>query len=199
MSGWRRAAKARRRADDTRPISWRWPSGPTRSCVVRGRRRGLKRLQREQDNVRAAFAWTQRQPDGIEHGLRLCIALVWYWFMQGDYGEARAWFASATARSEGAAVPPPAVLRARAADAAAWAAENQDDSEGAIALLETSLELYREAGDRAGLAEALVDLGRTLQRQGDVAQATRREEEALALYRELGHSWGIAFSLQFLE
>ena len=155
----------------------------------------LERLAHDHDNLRAALAWSRNAPDGVELGLRLCVALVWFWFMHGNYGEARAWLDSALARSVAAAEQLSPQVRARATHWAGWAAQNQSDLVQAVTLFETSLALYDQAGNRAGLAEALVDLGIALYLQGDYARAVRVKAEGLALYRELDDSYGIAFSL----
>jgi predicted ATPase/DNA-binding XRE family transcriptional regulator len=157
----------------------------------------LDRLARDHNNLRAALAWSRNAADGVELGLRLCNALVWFWFMHGNYGEARAWVDGALARSETAAQISSQV-RARALHIAAWAAQNQSDLVRAVTLYETSLSLYRLAGDRTGLAEALVDLGVALHVQGNYEHAARSKEDGFALYRELEDNYGIAFSLLFL-
>jgi DNA-binding CsgD family transcriptional regulator len=51
--------------------------------------------------------------------------------------------------------------------------------------------LYRKAGDRRGVANALGDLGSLALDRGDYERATSLLEESLALYRELGESEGI--------
>ena len=70
------------------------------------------------------------------------------------------------------------------------------DGQGVRAeLLEGSLTLAQEIGDRMGLAWSLHMHGLMAQRQGDYAEAIVRSEESLRLYRELGDRWGIAASL----
>jgi predicted ATPase len=158
----------------------------------------LERLARDHDNLRAALAWSRNAPDGVELGLRLCAALMWFWFMHGNYGEARAWLDGALARSEAAADQLSPQVCARATHIAAWAAQNQSDLVRAVTLFEASLALYRQVGDLTGLAEALVDLGTALHLQGDYACAARVKGEGLTLYRELGDSYDIASGLLFL-
>jgi tetratricopeptide (TPR) repeat protein len=158
----------------------------------------LARLERDHDNLRAALAWCWSSPEGTELGLRLCGALIWFWFMHGNYGEARGWLDGAVTRSAAAADQLPPGVRARAIHGAAWAAENQSDFGQAVALFEESIALYRRAGDAAGLAEALVDMGVALDIVGDYGRAAGVKEEGLAIYRELGSSYGIASALLFL-
>jgi len=65
-------------------------------------------------------------------------------------------------------------------------------------LLEESLTLYRELGDAAGAAYALLVLGRTAVSQGDLRQGAKLVEESLALFRQQGNMWGIARALIIL-
>jgi len=67
--------------------------------------------------------------------------------------------------------------------------------ERAKGLFEHSLALYRELGDRWGMAIALVGLGRTVHDLGAYAEAEGWFREALALRRVLGDQRGIADSL----
>jgi predicted ATPase/transcriptional regulator with XRE-family HTH domain len=158
----------------------------------------LARLERDHDNLRAALTWCWGTPEGTEFGLRLCGALIWFWFMRGNYGEARGWLDGAVSRSAAAADQLPPGVRARAIHGAAWAAENQSDLVQAIVLFEESIALYRRASDQAGLAEALVDLGVALDIVGNHERSTRVKEEGLVIYRELGNSYGVATALLFL-
>src|SRR3712207_5968669 len=66
---------------------------------------------------------------------------------------------------------------------------------GAAGLCEESLALGRDLGDKAGIAESLLNLGRAARYQGDYARATALFEESLALARDLGDKAGIADSL----
>ena len=62
----------------------------------------------------------------------------------------------------------------------------KNDTDHAQALYEESLERYRELGDTAGIAHALLPLGEIAARRGNFAVAHSRIEEALALFRALG-------------
>lgn len=65
-------------------------------------------------------------------------------------------------------------------------------------LHEESLALYRELGDKAGMASALNNLGTISQEQGDYIRARRPLEESLALLEELGDRRGFARTLHNL-
>jgi predicted ATPase/transcriptional regulator with XRE-family HTH domain len=151
------------------------------------------RLAIEHDNIRAGLAWSQSAPEGVELNLRLCGALGWFWFMYGNSSEARAWLEGALERSVDVPVSPAALARVLH-----WAgiyAQSQAEITRATTLIEASLALYRQAGNHAGLAEALVDLGRAAQCQADDERAVRLAEQGLTLFREQGHTWGIAYAL----
>ena len=56
----------------------------------------LKRLTREQANLRAAFAWLHARRDA-QTLLRLSGALWWYWNLRGSSSEALEWLERALA------------------------------------------------------------------------------------------------------
>ncbi len=74
-------------------------------------------------------------------------------------------------------------------------AYEQGDYPSARAMLEESLALSREIGDKSGIAHSLNNLGLVAMEQGDYSSARALYEESLALRRELGDKWGIANSL----
>ena len=55
--------------------------------------------------------------------------------------------------------------------------------------------MFRERGDRTGVAWALNHQGDVARDQGDSAAARSLYEQSLATFRELGDRWGIAGSL----
>jgi predicted ATPase/DNA-binding CsgD family transcriptional regulator len=65
-------------------------------------------------------------------------------------------------------------------------------------LLDEGLALYRELGDKEGIAWGNSIVGRLALSQGDVATAHRLLEESMTLYRELGGWKNIAWLLSFL-
>ena len=72
---------------------------------------------------------------------------------------------------------------------------SSQDRERAQALLDESLALWREAGDRPGEALALNRLGFRASRRGELAEAHRLVAQALAIRRRLGDQLGAANSL----
>lgn len=59
-------------------------------------------------------------------------------------------------------------------------------------MLQESLTLYEELGNRFGIAFTLGNLGMELQEAGDFATACTLYEESLAMHREMGHRAGVA-------
>jgi predicted ATPase/DNA-binding SARP family transcriptional activator/DNA-binding CsgD family transcriptional regulator len=122
----------------------------------------LKRMESEHANLRAAFSWALEidagKADGgrEELGLRLAVALWWFWHTLGSLTEGRRYLESAVSNSSS---PAAARLRARALNGAAGIVIPQGDYEAAIALAQEGLALYRELGDEEGIASALTDLG----------------------------------------
>jgi predicted ATPase len=164
-----------------------------------GRDPWLARLEAEQDNLRAALAWSQSGPavaaDGGELGVRLAGTLWWFWHLRGAWSEGRAWLDGALALPWGGA---PAAARARALCAAGALAFVQGDFAAARQRLDASVALYRALDDPRGLATALRHLGHVVLDDGDAAGAQALLAESVARFRALEDRWGLAFSLRWL-
>ena len=154
----------------------------------------VQRLEAEHANLRAVLTWSREQA-AWEVGLRLAGALWRFWERHGHLSEGRRWLEGLLAQA-GSNLPAGAgTVRAKALRAAAQLAWRQDDYGQAVALGEESLRLYREVGDRAGIAYSLNILATVAWQQGDYARATALFEESLALFRELGDKDGTAWVL----
>lgn len=117
-----------------------------------------------------------------ERALRLCIALLWFWYMRQE-NEGRIFLEQALAQGKGVA----ALVRARALHAAAelaWAVGV--DMYRAEALTRESLELFQELGDRHGIAISLVALSDVDWTRSQYAVARSQLEEAELLFTEVG-------------
>ena len=68
--------------------------------VRAGQASWLDRLDEENDNIRAALAWSIEVGE-VETGLRLAGALVRFWSIRGLMAEGRRWLTQALARAEG--------------------------------------------------------------------------------------------------
>jgi non-specific serine/threonine protein kinase len=122
----------------------------------------LTQMDTEHGNLRAAISWSldedAEEPDGgrTELGLRLAVALFWFWFRHDYLTEGRRYLErTVSSKSD----PTTTRLKARAWNGAARIAYSQGDFGAAKALIEEGLALYRELGDKEGIAAALTDLG----------------------------------------
>ena len=59
--------------------------------------------------------------------------------------------------------------------------------------------MYRELGDKSGMALVSINLGDVARERGEEDRATALYNEALALYRELGNERGTARALDRLS
>jgi predicted ATPase/class 3 adenylate cyclase len=154
----------------------------------------LKRLEREHDNLRAAMQWSLEGEEAgkrIEKALQLGGVLERFWVVRGHRSEGRAFLAEVLTRSAGEKTP----LRAKALIAAARLAFSQNRYEQGEALAQEGRALFRELGDRRGIALSLDRLGMAAWRRGNFTMARALMEEDLALFREVGDQQRVAWSL----
>src|SRR5262249_33139489 len=113
-----------------------------------------KRLEREQENLRAALSWLIEQGEG-EQALCLCKALWWFWNQRGYWSEGRRWLEAALK------LPQAQERTVMRANALLGAAELTYRLEGPVAAsyADECLSIYRELGDKRGLALLLSPLG----------------------------------------
>ncbi len=150
-------------------------------------------LETEHENLREAWAWDREETQGAEASLRIASALWRFWYMRGYLSEGRERLA-AQGTGEGLS----AAVRARALHAAGTLAVAQGDYAAAQPLLEESVQLREELGDKAGQAQSLMNLGAIARYRGDLETARTRMEESLALRRDIGDRHGIADALVWL-
>jgi predicted ATPase/class 3 adenylate cyclase len=148
-----------------------------------------ERLEIDHDNLRAAFDRYVEWDDAAA-GTRLGKALMRFWSVRGYLTEGRNSFARLLALPGMAALPD---ARATALNGAGGMALRQGDYQAARWYFEEGLALWREIGDRSGIAAVLNNLGNLLRRQGDHATARSLYEESLALCRELGDRHRVAY------
>jgi predicted ATPase/transcriptional regulator with XRE-family HTH domain len=153
----------------------------------------LFHLRAEHANLRAALATAQAQAQP-ELGLRLAGALWRFWHIHGDWTEAGYWL-NIFLRQTGAGQPD---QRAKALGAAGRLALDQGDLVRSTVLLEESVALWTQLGDRWGIVRALNDLAWVALHRGDHSRARRLLEDKLQLCRDLGSMDGVARSLQHL-
>jgi predicted ATPase len=177
----------------------------------------LARLEDEYDNIRAALQWARetgeskgsigRHKGGVvalddvgdvdeaaEIGLRIAGAIWRFWLRHGYFSEGREQLATFL-EQPGSQLE---AYKAKALNGAGVLASLQGDFGSARSLYEESLSLYRELGDKSGMAGPLSNLGIMAQQQGDYASALSLSEESLALSREIGNKRGISIALNNL-
>jgi predicted ATPase/class 3 adenylate cyclase len=171
------------------------------------------RLECEHDNFRAALAYcvtpgelrfetadqdTSRKPQTsrlTEIGLRLAGALFWFWHRRNYLTEGRRWLDEALMRANGLGRT---AARANALFGAGTLASVQGDLVTTRSRVEESVAIWREVGDKRGLALSLSydrGLGWIALYERRVAEARALFEEGVTLWRELGDKWGLAFAL----
>jgi predicted ATPase/uncharacterized protein HemY len=155
---------------------------------------GLARLEREHDNLRAALDWSVAQGE-TQVGLRLSGALWRFWWMRGYLTQGRERLAALLALP---GASPRTPQRAKALHAASSLAFSQGEYPLSRSYAEESRAIFRELGDRQGLALALDIQGQLAQAHADYATARSLYEECLALERQLDSRSGIARALNNL-
>lgn len=170
-----------RLAEEAEPRLW----GPGQAAQV-------KLLEAEQGNLRAAMSWSLQRED-----LKTAVGLGWalwrFWWIHGQLTEGRRRMEEALA--QGADLS--ASLRAKALSAAGTMATGQSDHTSAEPMLEESLALFRELGDRRGITYALGSYGIAAARQGHHQRGILCFTEAAELFQEAGTKWGVGFMLVF--
>jgi len=151
----------------------------------------LDRLEADHNNLRAALSWMEEQRE-IELGLRLGAALWRFWVTRGHMLEGRQRLQRLLALPGGAARTS---ARARVLHGLGTVIYEISDYAQARPLLEESLSIWREVGDRRGMAAALSSLGWLAVEVGDFGAARSLSQEALLLNRELGEKRGVAVAL----
>lgn len=152
----------------------------------------INRMEQEHDNLRAALEWSKTTDGGAEICLRLASALGLFWEVRGYLTEGRERLAAIllTNPAQGRTA-----ARARLLARAAELAYRQSDFPATTSFAEESLAIYREVGDRQGIASALIKLGNAATEKGNYVTASGFLEEALKTWRELEDKHGIARAL----
>lgn len=115
---------------------------------------GLRRLETEHDNLRAALRWS------VDHGEAETIArMAWsmwtFWWSSGHISEGRRWMEEALASRSDLT----ASTRAKLLSVAATLGQALGDVEDTLLMIEESLALFRQLGDEEGAHYALGTAG----------------------------------------
>jgi predicted ATPase/DNA-binding SARP family transcriptional activator len=166
----------------------------------------LDHVETEHDNLRTALAWSLERGKS-ESALRLAGALSYFWELRG-LSEGYKWLddALALATSEqsgkvavGETSTPTHTEQAQRAKALYGSGRlsfiSLLDPHVSRTIVEESLRLWRELGDKWWMAVALEHVGFLLGVEGDVQTGLTRLEESVSLAREVGDPWLLAFCL----
>jgi len=142
-----------------------------------------ERLDLEIENLRAALAWSLvpcADQDSAEPALRLAGALVWFWLIRGYWDEARTWLERSL---ENRAITP---ARAMSLIGLALMEYYAGTPAKQRALYPEALALYRQQGDKWGIAFAATFCGGL---ESDPSKASALYEEARSIAQELKDEW----------
>jgi len=150
----------------------------------------LARLDADLDNLRAALSWALDPAGGAprDAALRLAAPLKEFWRLRCHYVEAHGWLEKALARAD----PRPSSLRARGLLAYAVMMPMMFSGEQARQVVEQSLAMARESGDRLAEADALFYLATRALEARDTPRADALFAEANTLFAALGNLQGQA-------
>jgi DNA-binding CsgD family transcriptional regulator len=125
---------------------------------------------------------------------RIGWALWLFWWMHGYFTEGRRWMEEVLAKGESM----PASARAQALFVVGTMADGQADRHSAGPLLEESVGLFKELGDKLGSALALGGIGLVAVGQRQHERGIAYFQEAVDLFLEIGQKWSASVMLSFL-
>lgn len=160
--------------------------------VVADQQRWLDRLEREQDNLRAALRWFEESGE-IEKAIHLAGALYKFWLLRGHADEGHNILERLLARPEGVRRDE---FRARALNGAGGLAYVVGAYDHAQEHLEQALAIYQDTNDVSCMATVLNNLGSNATDLGDYGRARDYFERSVAHGRTLDFSrtYGIALA-----
>jgi predicted ATPase/class 3 adenylate cyclase len=154
----------------------------------------LRRLDREQENLRAALSWLNAHEEAAK-ALRFCGALWLFWETRGYWSEGGRWLKAALALP---GAENRTVVRARALSAAGSLTGSVGELPEAHQLLSESMTLFKELGDENGFVLSLSIVGDMFLVKGDLDEAAHVLEECIALCRQLESTWELSRALILL-
>ena len=147
------------------------------------------RLEAEHPNMRAALTFLLEREDA-ERGVRLALALSWFWSSRGYLREGFGWFETLLALP--VAIPPS--VRAFGIREAANMAQWQGDLDRAGVLVTEALVIFRAQHDRLQAAYSLRQLGSIAIDRGRLEEAASYLAEGWESLRSVATPWDAAFT-----
>jgi predicted ATPase len=142
----------------------------------------------EQENMRAAVAWTITRGE-IALGLRLAASLEQFWVVN-DPHEGMRWFSALLGHPAATSTPPD--IRGHALRSYGSSAHIAGHPDQAEKLFEQSLSLFEQLEDEQGRAVLLHRLGISAMVRGDVARARELVDESHEIHTRREDLWGQA-------
>jgi predicted ATPase/transcriptional regulator with XRE-family HTH domain len=155
----------------------------------------LAKLGAEESNIRAALRWAT-DSGRIEIAARIAVAIYNYWYSLGKITEGRGWLEDLASRGEEMGLPES--LQIELNNCAGFLALIQYEFDMAEHLLDRSLMLSRQTGDKSKLGVTLSNLSGMETYRGNWARSASLLREALALFRETEDSRRVALMLHGL-
>ena len=146
------------------------------------------RLSADSPNITAALGWLLGQ-DRVEDGLRLCVAMRFYWFRRGPFVEGSRWFSAFLEKPSSGVAPQ---IQARAIAAAGHFNHWLGHVDRARALFENALSLFREAEDLIGEARLLRNLASVAIDQGNLDEADSLLDQSCEVAGRSGNPRSVA-------
>ena len=153
----------------------------------------LDRLENEDDNLRAALAWTLENDPAM--AARTAAALRYFWSRKDHLREGRKWLKAAL---DAAAPEPPVAVRFKLLNGLGLAARQQGDFETAKKAHQDGVVAGRAANDEPQIAIASRGLAAVLIELGNLAAAGQLLKDGLVISRKLDDKFGIAVTFSML-
>jgi serine/threonine-protein kinase PknK len=153
----------------------------------------IRRLRREDGNLRSALELCSTQPGEADAGLLAAAHLLEYGMIQGRIGQWRRWLESVLAQADG-----DTATRAYALRTACWWATMQGDHDTATSLLDEAWSLAAGHHGDDIVAVLTQASGLVAMYAGDVERAEQLLSEAAGRFRTSGNDYGLALSSMLL-
>ncbi len=148
----------------------------------------------EHDNLRAAIHFCEANPSYTEAGLKMAGNLHWYFMVHSHLSEGRDWIKKLQASKADVSPEVQAQAYLTSGFLACW----QGDFSSARPDLQTSLNLFEELHDKAGMAFSLHGLGFAANGLGEHTEAGQCFGRCLQIARETDDKWLITIALHFI-
>ena len=146
----------------------------------------LARLDREQDNIRAALEWSLGDHGDLAVGRTLAGGMAWYWALRSRFSEAPGWLSAAFGQPG-----PDDLERAWALTLLCFFLADTAGRERGLGFAEEAAAISRRIGSAVGesYAKAMLSLS------AEPDRALGCAEEAISLARQSGDPWALGLAL----